>query len=216
MVNNELEEIINFLQEKIEGKDLVLAFNNKSFLKIFDRKKQYYDEFKETINSKWQEFIINNKKKVVRNSYLSFLYDSLDEFLTRMLTKFFGLNESSLKFIQVEKISDSDLIIEYEYSLSTEEIYLFKELAIQSGEEQYPFEYYIGYLFFAISCLGLILRSIIQERFFILLDGAVLRVNEEGPTLNLMIVVRDSKDEFYENYLKMSLIYFLKHYPEIP
>jgi len=216
LVNNELEEIIKFLDDKIEGKELVSVFNNKCFLKIFDRKKKDYNEFKEIINSRYQEFLLNNQKKVVRKNYLSFLYDNLDEFLKITLTNFFGLNESSLKFIQVEKISDSDLIIEHEYALSTEEIYIFKELAIQAGEEQYPFEYYIGYLFFAISCLGLISKSIIQENFFILLDGAVLKINKEGPKLYLMIIVRDSKDEFYENYLKMSLIYFLKQYPEIP
>ena len=215
LVNNDLEEIIKFLDDKIEGKDLVLAFNNKSFLKIFDRKRQDYDEFKEIIDSKWQQFILNNQKEVVRKNYISFFYDNLDELLKTTLTKFFGLNKNSLKFIQVEKISDSDLIIEYEYSLSTEEISIFKELAIQAGEEQYPFEYYIGFLFFAISCLGLISRSIIQENFLILLDGAVLKIKEE-PKLYLMVIVRDSKDEFYENYIKMSLIYFLKQYPEIP
>ena len=216
LLNNDLEEIIKFLDDKIEGKDLVLAFNNNSFLKIFDRKRKDYDDFKDIINTKWQEFILNNQKEVVRKNYISFFYDNLDELLKTTLTKFFGLHEKSLKFIQVEKISDSDLIIEYEYSLSTEEVKIFKELAIQAGEEQYPFEYYIGYLFFAISCLGLISKSIIQENFLILLDGAVLKIDEEEPKLCLMVIVRDSKDEFYENYIKMSLIYFLKQYPEIP
>jgi len=153
LVNNELEEIIKFLDNKLEGKDLVSTFNNESFMKIFDKKKQDYDEFKAKINSKWQEFRVNNQKKVVRKNHISFFYDNLDEFLKKTLTNFFGLNEDSLKFIQVEKISDSDLIIEYEYFLSTGEINIFKELAIQAGEEQYPFEYYIGYLFFAISSI---------------------------------------------------------------
>lgn len=216
MVTKELEEIIKFLDDKIEGEDLVFAFNNKSFMKIFDRKKKEYNEFKKLIKSRWQDFTLTNQKKVVRSNYLSFLYDNLDEFLKISLTKFFGLNENSLKFMQIEKISDSDLIIEYEYFISPGEEYIFNELAIKAGQDQYPFEYYVGYLFFAISCLGLISRMIIQENFLILLDGAVLKINKERPVLHLMVVVRDSKEEFYENYIKMSMIYFLKQYSEIP
>jgi len=215
-VNNELKDIMKFLYDNIEGKDLILAFNNRTFLKIYNRKQREYNDFKELIKSRWQEFILNSQAKVVKSNYISFFYDNLDEFLKTSLTKFYGFDENSLKFMNLEKISDFNLIAEYEYYLSPEEENIFKELAINVGEHQYPFEYYIGYLFFAISSFGLTSRMIIQEKFLILLDGAVLKNTEKGRILHLMVIVRNSKEKMYNNYLKMSLIYFLKQYQDIP
>ena len=216
LVNNELKEIMKFLDDKVEGKDFILAFNNKTFMNIIDRKKKEYNEFQEVIKSRWQDFNLNNKKKVVKGTYITFFYDNLNDFLRKCLTTFYGFDENSLKFLNVEKISDSNLITECEYYLSPEEGKILNELVMKIGEHQYPFEYYVGYLFFAISCLGLILRTIIQENFFVLLDGAVLKATKKGHILHLMVVVRDDKEEMYKNYLKMSLIYFLKQYPDIP
>jgi hypothetical protein len=215
LVNKELKEIIEFLEDKVEGKDFVLSFNNNMFLKIFKRKEKEFNEFKELLKSRYQDFILNNQKKVVKSTYITFFYDNLNEFLKIALT-FYGFDEDSLKFINIEKISDSDLIIEHEYYLSPEEEEMFNKLAIKAGHYQYPFDYYVGYLYFAISCFGIISRMVIQENFLILLDGAALRLKKEGHVINLMVTVRDSKDELYDNYLKMSMIYFLKQYPEIP
>ena len=216
LVNNELKEIMKFLDDKVEGKDFILAFNNKTFMNIIDRKKKEYNEFQEVIKSRWQDFNLNNKKKVVKGTYITFFYDNLNDFLRKSLTIFYGLDENSLKFLNVEKISDSNLITECEYYLSPEEENEFNELAMRVGEHQYPFEYYVGYFFFAISSIGVILRTIIQENFFVLLDGVVLKTTKKGHILHLMVIVRDDKEEMYKNYLKMSLIYFLKQYPDIP
>ena len=216
MANKELKEIIKFLYEKVEGKDFILAFNNRMFLKVFDRKEKEYDEFKELIKSRWEDFTLRNHTTVVKKNYISFFYDHFDEFLKISLPKFYGFDKNSLKFKNIEKISDTDLVIEYDYYLSSEEENIFDELAIKAGQPQYPFQYYVGYLFFAISCLGIISRKIIQEKFIILLDGAAIKIEKEGPILHLMIVVRDSKEELFENYLKMGMIYFLKQYPNIP
>lgn len=216
LANKELKEIIKFLYEKVEGKDFILAFNNRMFLKVFDRKEKEYDEFKELIKSRWEDFTLRNHTTVVKKNYISFFYDHFDEFLKISLPKFYGFDKNSLKFKNIEKISDTDLVIEYDYYLSSEEENIFDELAIKAGQPQYPFQYYVGYLFFAISCLGIISRKIIQEKFIILLDGAAIKIEKEGPILHLMIVVRDSKEELFENYLKMGMIYFLKQYPNIP
>ena len=152
LVNKELKEIIEFLDDKVEGKDFVLSFNNNMFLKIFKRKEKEFNEFKELLKSRYQDFILNNQKKVVKSTYITFFYDNLNEFLKIALT-FYGFDEDSLKFINIEKISDSDLIIEHEYYLSPEEEEMFNKLAIKAGHYQYPFDYYVGYLYFAISCL---------------------------------------------------------------
>ena len=216
MVNKEIEEIIKFLSAKSKGNNVKLAFNNKSFLKIFNRKTKELHEFESLIESKWRDFIIDDQKRVVQQTYISFFYDNLNQFLRTCLIEFYGLNGDSLKLAQIEKISDSNLIMEYEYFMSPEEQELFNDIAKIAGLDEYPFDYYVGYLYFAISTLGVIIKRIIKEEFFILLDGAVLKLNDNGAVLQLMVGVRDNKREFYENYLRMSIIYFLKQYSGIP
>ncbi|GAG20417.1 unnamed protein product, partial [marine sediment metagenome] len=72
-----------------------------------------------------------------------------------------------------------------------------------------------GYLYLIISILGIILRKLLDEKFYIVLDGVVLKNGEEN-ALNFLIVIKNSKDELFENYYYMYLYYFLKYFKEVP
>ncbi len=73
-----------------------------------------------------------------------------------------------------------------------------------------------GYLYLVVSILGVILRKLTQERFYIVLDAAVIKNGDNNNTLNYLIVIKNSQDELFDNYYSMYLYYFLKYFKNVP
>ena len=73
-----------------------------------------------------------------------------------------------------------------------------------------------GYLYLVVSILGVILRKLTGEKFYIVLDAAVIKNGDNNNTLNFLIVIKNSNDELFDNYYYMYLYYFLKYFENVP
>ncbi|MHA1669245.1 MAG: hypothetical protein ACTSV5_01575 [Promethearchaeota archaeon] len=172
--------------------------------------------FQNEIQFKWEEFKLQNKTRVIKKTYTTFFYLHFNEFFQNFLEKFCGFDSNSLGLIIKEKVSEDNLFLEYNYKMSSEEARSFKEFGQNYGDIINGITTPTGYLYIVVSILGVILRKLLKEPFYVILDGAVLREEEDNNVLNFLIVIKDSKDNLFEYYYSMFLYYFLKHFKGIP
>ncbi len=215
MVNKELRTILKSIGEHSKGKDLTMKLNSHVFFEILEAKTIVFDKFKEKINKDWKKFKLKNQNRVIKKTYSSFFFQHFDELLTFYLQTFCGYDTNSLKLIVKEKISDNNLFLEYSYNLSPEEKEVYSEFARDFKDVVNGVTTPSGYLYLIIAILGIILRKLLDEKFYIVLDGVVLKNGEEN-ALNFLIVIKNSKDELFDNYYYMYLYYFLKYFKEVP
>jgi len=215
VVNKELRTILKSIGAHSKGRNLTMKLNSHVFFEILEAKNIVFDKFKERINKDWQEFKLKNQNRVIKKTYSSFFFQYFDELLTFYLQTFCGYDTNSLKLIVKEKISDDNLFLEYSYNLSPEEKEVFNEFAGGFKDVVNGVTTPSGYLYLIIAILGIILRKLLDEKFYIVLDGVVLKNGEEN-ALNFLIVIKNSKDELFDNYYYMYLYYFLKYFKEVP
>ncbi len=217
MAYKELREILDFLEDRVKGQGLDLKLETNLFFEILDRKKNEFEEFREEIKSKWTDFSEKNKKRVLKKTFTTFFYNNFHDFFKFFLQVFFGFSETSLELIIKEKISDKILFLEYNYFLTSEEKEHFNRTSKKyENEVLYGFTFPTGYLYFLIRLLGMIMRKTIKEKIFILLDGVIVKREEENSTLHFMIIIKDSKDEIFHCYYNMVLYNFLRHFRSTP
>ena len=215
MVNKELRTILRSIGAHSKGRDLTMKLNSHVFFEILEAKTIVFDKFKEKINQDWKKFKLKNQNRVIKKTYSSFFFQHFDELFTFYLQTFCGYDTNSLKLIVKEKISDDNLFLEYSYNLSPEEKEVFNEFARDFKDVVNGVTTPSGYLYLIIAILGIILRKLLDEKFYIVLDGVVLKNSEEN-ALNFLIVIKNSKDELFDNYYYMYLYYFLKYFKEVP
>ena len=101
--------------------------------------------------------------------------------------------------------------MEYSYNLSPEEKEVFNEFAETFKNNidgiTSPSASPSGYLYMVISILGVVLRKLLDEKFYIVLDGVVLK-NGESNALNFLIVMKNSKDELFDTIITCIYIIF--------
>ncbi len=132
------------------------------------------------------------------------------------MQNFCGFDTNFLKLIVKEKISDDNLFLEYSYYLSPEEMEFFNEFAESFKDTSDGITSPFGYLYLVVAILGVILRKLTQEKFYIVLDAAVIKNGDNNNTINFLIVIKNSKDELFDNYYSMYLYYFLKYFENVP
>ena len=217
MTNNKLNEILDFLEQEGKGQVFNLKLETNMFFEILKRKQQEFQQFEKEIQLKWDEFKQKNDKRVVKRTFTTFFYTNFHSFFKFFLHVFFGFNEDSLELIMKEKVSEKVLFLEYKYYLTPEEQEEFENNTKQFETEMfYGFSFPLGYLFFIIRLLGIIVRKIIQENVFILLDAVAIQKGDKKSSLKFMIIIKDSKDKIFHSYLNMVLYYFLKQFEGIP
>ena len=215
MVNKELRAILKSIGEHAKGRSLTLKLNSHIFFDVLEAKKNIFDKFKESINRDWKEFKLKNQTRVIKKTYSSFFFQYFDELLTFYLQNFWGYDTNSLKLNSKEKISDDNLFLEYSYNLSPEEKEIFNEFAEDFNDNVDGVSSPAGFLYIVVAILGVVLRKLLDEKFHVVLDGVILK-NGESNALNFLIVIKNSKDEFFDNYYHMYLYYFLKYFKEVP
>jgi len=188
----------------------------KVFFEILGRKKKNLNDFKEGIKLKWEEFSIKNQKRIIKKKYTTFLYNNFHDFFKFYLDNFFGFKSKNLENISVDFISDTNLFLEYNYYLSSEEESYIKEISKRLGSNNTGLLIQAQYLFFIIAILGTIIRKMIQEPIRIILDAAIMKYDGKRNYLNFLIIIKDSKDEIFNYYLDMVLYYFFKQFKGIP
>lgn len=200
----------------MKGEGVSLKLNSSSFFSILKSHEYELEEFQNQIQFKWEEFILQNKTRVIQKTYTTFFYLHFNDFFQIYLEKFCGFDSTSLDLIIKEKVSEENLFLEYNYKMSSEEARSFKEFGKNYGDIINGITTPSGYLYIVVSILGVILRKLIKEPFNVILDGAVLREEEGNNILNFLIVIKDSKDNLFEYYYNMFLYYFLRHFNGIP
>jgi len=216
MVNKELLTILKSIGEKVKGKELTLKMNSHVFFDILESKNNSYKEFKEEIKKKWEHFKLKNQNRIIKKTYSAFFFQYFEEYFKFYLQNFCGFDTNSLELIEKEKISDEQLFLEYSYYLSPEEQDYFKEFSESFKDSADGITSPFGYLYLVVAILGVILRKLLGEKFYIVLDGAVLKNGESNNTLKFLIVIKNSHDQLYDNYYYMYLYYFLKYFKEVP
>jgi len=216
LAHKELPKILSYLQENLKGHLFSLKSRKKVFFEILEQKNTKYNELKDKIQSKWQDFIEKNNKKVVKKTYTSFLYDNFHDFFKYSIETFFGLESNSLELVLKESISETDLIIEYKYYLLLEEIVLFEKTSSELEGNFYATLMFTGYVFTIVEILGRIIREITNEKLLISLDCGIIKEENSQSYFNFLILVRTHKKVIFDNYLNMTLFYFLKQFKGIP
>lgn len=216
MVNKELPKILSYLEENLKGQLFSLKLKKKVFFEILEQKHTHYDELKDKIKSKWQGFKKRNNKKAVKKTYTTFLYENFHDFFKRYIETFFGLESNSLELTLKENISETDLLLEYRYYLTPEEIDQFDKFSNELEGNLYGTLMFTGYVFSIVTVLGTIIRQQINEKFLISLDCGIIKEENNQAYLNFLILVRAHKREIFDNYINMTLFYFLKQFKGIP
>ncbi len=217
MAIEDLQDILNFIEERAIGKSPNYKTETNIFIEILERKKDQFEQFKKDIKVKWNDFKLKNQKKVLKKTYTTFFYENFHDFFKYFIENFFGINENSLKIIIKEKISEKILILEYNYFLTLEVKKYFDKISNSIQEDLlYVFSFPAGYLYLLIRLLGIVIRKTINKKIFILLDGVNVKEEEKGIDLNFMIIVKDSKDAIFNSYYDMVLYYFLKYFKGVP
>ena len=216
MANKDLSEVLDFYGKKIKGQVFNLKKEKKTLFELIKTKEELYEEYIERIKSNWDEFKLKNQERVIKKTFTSFLYQDFDDYFKFFIHNFFGLDQNSLEMVIKEKLSDTNLIIEYNYHISPVESELFDQLSKKIEGNLYSSLTITGYLFFVVSVLGIIIRESIQEKILISLDGAIAKKNDDSIVLNFMILIRNSKENIFKNYINMTLYYFLKQFKGVP
>lgn len=186
------------------------------FFEILKSKGALFSDFKEGIRKEWEQFKLKNQKRIIKKTYSTFFFQYFHNYLKFYLQNFCGFDTNSLKLIAKEKISDDNLFLEYTYYLSPEEMESFNEFAENFKDTSDGITSPFGYLYLVVAILGVILRKLTQEKFYIILDAAVIKNGDNNNTLNFLIVIKNSHDELFDNYYYMYLYYFLKYFKNVP
>ena len=216
MVNKELSNILDFLRENLKNQIFSLKVKKRVFFEILEQKEQNYNELKENISSKWQDFKNKNQKRVVRKTYTTFIYENFHNFFEYYLNTFFGFDCNSLELKLKEKISETNLVLEYNYYLSPKEIGLYDKISNELEGNLYGTLFFTGYVSSVVKILGIIIKRLINEKILISLDCGIIKEEKEQKYLNFLIIVREGKKEIFNNYIYMTLYYFLKQFKNIP
>ncbi len=201
----------------MKGKELTIKMNSHVFFDILKSKGALFSDFKEGIRKEWEQFKLKNQKRIVQKTYSAFFFQYFHKYLEFYLQNFCGFDtKSGLKLIAKEKISDDHLFLEYSYYLSPEEMDYFNEFAECFKDTSDGITSPFGYLYLVVAILGVILRKLTQEKFYIVLDAAVIKNGDNNNTINFLIVIKNSKDELFNNYYSMYLYYFLKYFENVP
>ena len=216
MANKELLTILKSIGEKAKGKELTFKNNSQIFFDILESKNNSFIEFKEEIRKEWEQFKFKNQNRIIKKTYSTFFFSHFHEYFQLYLQNFCGFDSNSLNLIIKEKISDDQLFLEYSYHLSPEEQKYFKEFSEIFSDNTNGIASPFGYLYLVVAILGVSLRTILEEKFYVVLDGALLKNGENNNTLNFLIVIKNSQDELFNNYYYMYLYYFLKYFKDVP
>ncbi len=216
MVNKELKQVIDDLIETVKEKPERFREEKELFLEILKQKGDLFKLFKKEIRSKWHQFNIKNHDRVISKSYTSFFLLNLHDLYMQYLQSFYGFDSKSIELISTEKISDTDLYMEYKYFISSEDEKIYKEALEGLKDKIYGISYPFGLLFFATSIFGIIIRNQIKKNMFIILEATVLKKKEERNYIHFLILVRDSRDEQFRNYFYKDLYYFLRPFRGVP
>lgn len=211
MDSKELVSTLEFLAEKVKGLGFDFKLETSVLFEILERKNENFKEFQNEITLKWDKFIQKNQKRIIKKTFTTFFYDNFHQFFKYFLQNFFGFNENSLEMINKEKISEEFLFLEYNYFLTPKEEEHFLKISRKFDSEVFfGFSFPMGYLYFLIRVLGMLIRKTIQEEIFILLDAIIVNTGKNNSSLNFMIIIKDSKDEIFHCYYDMVLYYFLR------
>ncbi len=216
LVNKELPSILNFFVENLKYDIFNFKKVKKIISELHEKKEKNFHELKEDIELKWKKFKEKYQNKVIQKNYTTFLYENFNDFFIFYLDTFFGLDSNSLELVLKENISDTNLILEYNYYLSAEEIELYGEASTRVEGNLFGTLFFTGYVVSLVNVLGTIIKSITNEKILITLDCGIIKEEKNQKYLSFLILVRDNKKEILKNYCKMTLFYFLKQFPGIP
>ncbi|MFX0010657.1 MAG: hypothetical protein ACFE9R_10110, partial [Candidatus Hermodarchaeota archaeon] len=216
-MTDKLTTILKAIGESFKG-DITLKMNSSIFYQILQEGDNDFIQFKEKITNDWREFKQKNVTRIIKKSYSTFFYQNFHQYFLMYLERFCGLKKTSLTLSSIEKVSEESLFLEYTYFLSPREEKSFEDFSKNTDDSSDDNGIYspFGYFYLIISILGVILRKLLSEKFFVHLDGAIIKNGQVKNNIHFLIVIKSSKDDVYENYYLMFLYYFLRQIKEIP
>jgi len=213
----ELKHIVENLVNSTNNQDSSINAINNVLFGLLEKNSNKYEEFKNDIRLKWDNFKKKNQNRIIKKTFTSFFYENFHDLFSYFLHVFFNFDENSLELFSKEKISEKIIFFEYNYLLNPNEEKKFINISDEFQVEiLYGFSIITGYLYFIVRLLGMVIRNAIQENVFILIDAITIKNGDMNKNLNFLIICKDSKDEIFESYYKMVLYYFLRQIKGIP
>ena len=215
-MSSSLSYILDYLGEHIKGKGFSLKLNSNVFFDIIGKQNEKFQQFKNQIKIDWETFKLQNQNRILKKTYTTFFYLNFDDYFKYFISNFCGFTEHYLNLVIKEKVSDDNLFLEYDYILTENEEKDFNAFSKKLHDTLNGITTPSGYLYLLVTILGVILRKILQEEFYVILDAVVIKTSEKSNKLNFLIVIKNSKDKIFENYYFMFLFYFLRHFKGVP
>ena len=104
MAFKELEFIVENLQDRANMLDFSMKKMNSVLFEILKKKGIKFEEFKNNIQLKWEEFEKKNQNRVIKKTFTSFFYENFHDLFSTFL-EFFNFKKKSLNLSIKEKIS---------------------------------------------------------------------------------------------------------------
>jgi hypothetical protein len=184
---------------------------------ILEKNSDKYKEFQNDIKLKWEAHKKKNQDRIIKKTFTSFFYKYFHDLFRYFLQEFFSFDKYSLELFSKEKISEKIIFFEYNYLLNPNEEEIFITTIDEFDVEIFSgFSIITGYFYFIVRILGIVIRKVIKEKVFILLDAIIVKNGEMNKNLNFLIICKDSKDEIFQSYYNMVLYYFLRQIKGIP
>jgi len=86
----ELKYIFKNLQERVNKQDFSIKSVNRLLFEILEKNNAKFEEFKNDIRLKWEEFEKKNRNRVIKKTFTSFFYENFHELFSYFLNVFFG------------------------------------------------------------------------------------------------------------------------------
>ncbi len=211
-----LKSVLDRLNTKLNGNYFDLKKIKEFISESLNEDKEVYDKFISDIRNKWESFQITNKKSLIKISYTAFLDQNFPVFIKTYLSQFFKFNEASLKLVNKEKSICDNLYLEYFYYLSPEEMINLNQITKILNNTIKGTLLVTGLLYFIVATLGMLIRKTLNLKIFIALDAGIVKSKDGVDYLDLLIMIRESNDDFFYTYIYFSLYYFLKEFKGIP
>ncbi|MFX0056906.1 MAG: hypothetical protein ACFE85_08660 [Candidatus Hodarchaeota archaeon] len=215
-MSSSLNTILDYLGDHVKGKGFSLKLNSNVFFDIIGKQNEKFQHFQNQIKSDWENFKLQNQNRILKKTYTTFFYLNFQEYFKYFISNFCGFNEEYLDLVIKEKVSDKNLFVEYNYLLSEEEEKDFIAFSKKLQDNLNGITTPSGYLYLIVTIFGVILRKLLQEEFYVILDAIIIKNSEKSNKLNFLIVIKNSKDDIFENYYYMFLYYFLRHFKGVP
>ncbi|MHA1732417.1 MAG: hypothetical protein ACTSU5_10755 [Promethearchaeota archaeon] len=183
---------------------------------MFKRKWKKFAGFKERVLELWEKFNRENERRRWKRSPFSFYEDNLSDLYSVFMGDFFGLDIRRLVFVQKSQVVTDEVLFEFEYYFSEEELADIREYRQLSGLLETNKQIAVFIFYYVSITFGKILHDIIQADHYFSQVCGLLKSPKSKPQLDFLLSVREPRHRLKFQYCLSTLYHYLLPVKGIP